>query len=166
MQSQYDGTRNATGSGKNFRTQQYRVEREIWLPERPPEYSEIGSEMLTTYFQYKKNHWLLVWDDSKHDRHPVYKFIERISHLTVSQAEVRHYLSTSRSSGHTPASYNQVNSRRNFAGLGSKNQVASLLQLLAMESDRPYTGRDEINLKFFNWSTDNLPRRINKGHNP
>ena len=92
---------------QNFRTIQYRAEREVWLPERPPEYSEIGSEMLTTYFQYKKNHWLLVWGDSKHDRHPVYKFIERISRLTVSQAEVRHYLSTSRSSGRAPASYNR-----------------------------------------------------------
>ena len=52
---------------QNFRTRQYEAEREYWLPERPPENSEIGSEMLTTYFQYKQNHWLLVWDDSKHD---------------------------------------------------------------------------------------------------
>ena len=41
---------------ENFRKRQHEAEREYWLPERPPENSEIGSEMLTTYFQYKPNH--------------------------------------------------------------------------------------------------------------
>ena len=146
-----------------FRSEQYRAQQEVWFPARPPEYTEIGSEMLTTCFQYKKKHWLLEWDDNKHDRHPVYKSFERISHLKVGQAEIKHYLSTSRSSGHTPASYNQGSLRRNSAGIGSKNQAVGI-RPPALESDWSNTGKDEANLKFFTWSADNLSHRANKGH--
>ena len=117
--------------------------------------------MLTTCFQYKKKHWLLAWDDSKRDQHPVYKFIERISHLKVGQAEVQHYLSTNRFSGHTPASYSQVLLRRNTAGIGSKNQAIATQQP-ALESNWSNAGKDEALLRFFTWSANNLTHRAKR----
>ena len=70
-------------------------------------------------------------------------------------------MSTSRSSGHTPASYNQGSLRRNSAGIGSKNQAVGI-RPPALESDWSNTGKDEANLKFFTWSADNLPRRTKR----
>ena len=121
--------------------------------------------------QVPENHWLLQWDPWEHPRHPAYKFLERISHMRVGEAEVQHYLSTNRSSvlnqrisatqgeyGTTPAIFSQGVLRRNSAGIGFKNKAVAT-QELALASNWSSTGRDAPFLQLFTWNAGNLSRR-------
>ena len=81
----------------SFRSEQRKRQQEVGFPRKPPEYSVIQDEMLEMCFRYQENHWLLNWDESRHEQHPAHVWIERCSHLAAGESEVQHYLSANRS---------------------------------------------------------------------
>ena len=129
--------------------------------------------MLDLCFQYQSNRWLMEWDETVHALHPAHIFLERISHMEVGKKEVRHYLSSSRSSllnqrisasqaefGTTPALYSQSLLRRNSAGIGFKNKAVAK-QKLALACHWASTGNNAQTCQFFTWNAGNLQRRAN-----
>ena len=132
-----------------FRSEERRRQQESWFPAPPPELSVIKKQMLYECFKYPTMHWLLQWDPWVNPRHPARRFIERISRMRVGVDEVKHYLSTNRSSmlnqgisatqgeyGQIPALFSMGLLRRNCAGLGFKHKAVAK-QNLALAKTGP-----------------------------
>ena len=91
--------------------------------------------------------------------------------MRVGLDEVKHYLSTNRSSmlnqsisatqgeyGQTPAIFSMGLLRRNSAGLGFKNKAVAR-QNLALASNWSSIGNDSNFCQLFTWNAGNLSRR-------